>query len=106
MITEDRLSKALRYLAESDIEAAQLKTDVKRAEYKLKKIEATLFIHYDGAVRERESMARTSDGYQKAVDEYLKAYQASEEIQNKRITESLIVDVWRTEQANRRQGNV
>ena len=106
MISKDRLEKALTFISETDEKAAELKTDVERAAYKSKKIKATLFVHGEGSVEMRKAGAETA---QEAIDadaEYLQAHQDSQALENKRKTEFLIVDVWRSLNASRRQGNI
>lgn len=106
MISDSRLEKALTFLAQSDQEAAELLTNVSRMEYKAKAVKEAVFLHSDGkTVREREAKAEASDEYQKGVQDYLEALEASNAVRNKRRTEELVVDVWRTLQANRRQGS-
>lgn len=104
MITQDRLEKALRYLAETDEQAAELKVDVERQSFKLKKVKAAIFLHSDGNIEERKSAAETADETVHAEHDYLAAYQQSEAMNNKRKTEELITRIYQTESANRRQG--
>ena len=106
MISQDRLEKALTFISTTDEKAAELKTDVERAAYKSKKIKATLFVHGEGSVEMRKAGAETA---QEAIDadaEYLQAHQGSQALENKRKTEFLIVDVFRTLEASRRYGNI
>jgi predicted DNA binding CopG/RHH family protein len=104
MITDDRMEKALKYLATTDETMAELKTSVERAHYKLKRTKAALLLTADGTVAEKESKAITSQEYIDVENEYLTAYLASESMVNKRKSEELITRVWQTVSANRRQG--
>lgn len=106
MITEDRCSKALRYLTDTDESSADLKTDVARKEYALDLAKKRVFLVADGAVEQRKAIAEVSQDVQTAVESHLKAIVAFERVKAKRTTEALIVDTWRSVNANRRSGNV
>lgn len=106
MITEERLQKAISYLAETDVPAAEAKTNVERQAWKQKQTEAAIYLRSEGTVENRKAYARTSKELTQAVDDWLEALEHSEAIINKRKTEALVVELWRTEQANRRAGNV
>ena len=106
MINEARLEKALSYLASTDEPCAELKADVGRSEYKAKSQKATAFLHYEGTVAEREASALTNEVVRKSYDEHFKAIRDYQAMANKRSLEVLVVDVWRSMNANRRTGNV
>lgn len=106
MIDDARLQKALTFLAETDERCAELKSDVERTEHKAKVLKHTAFLHIEGTVAEREAKAMTTDSVQNAYSEHFEAIKRYNAIANKRTTEELIVDVYRTLAANRRAGNV
>ena len=107
MITEERLTQAMRYLAETDSEAAELKTNVERQAYAVKKTKALIYLHADGKnIEEKKAIAETSDEVTKATMDYLDAHQESLALENKRKTEELITKIWQSLNANRRQGTV
>ena len=106
MITEERLYKAMQILAESDEKAAALKTDVARAKYRLDRVKATIQVHSEGAQEQRKAIALTAPETQQAELEHLDALQAYEALANDRKTQELVVEVWRSEGANRRAGNI
>ena len=106
MITQERMEKALKYLAESDQESAELKTDVERAAFKLKQVKATIFIHSEGNIEQRKAIAETSQETKDAELEYLQAHTESGKVENKRKTQLLITEIWRSLNANRRQGGI
>jgi len=105
-ITDDRAEQALRYLAESDEPAATLKTDAERAEFKAKAIKDAIFRRLQGSVADRTAEAGSATEYTMAMASYFDALQKYEAMRNKRSTESIVVDTWRTIQANQRRGNV
>lgn len=106
MINESRLEKAMHYLAQTDEKAADLKADVERSEYKAKVTKATTFLHLTGTVAEREAGATQANETQDAYRAHFQAIRDYQATANKRELERLVVEVWRTFQANRRAGNV
>jgi hypothetical protein len=106
MITEDRLQKALTYLATTDEAVAQARTDMERAEFKAKTIKDAMFKRLDGSVADRQAEAGASPEYSAAMDEYFARLFEFEAIKNKRATEAIVVDTWRSLNAARRQGNI
>jgi hypothetical protein len=107
MIEEDRLQKALTYLAETDATCAELKADVARKEYLLERAEARAYLLASGAtVKVRESNAVCSDIVTQAQDAHVASVVAYEAVRAKRTTEALVVEVWRSLNVNRRMGNV
>ena len=106
MISQDRLEKALRFIAESDEKAAELKTNVERAAYKIKAMKAQIIAHEDGAMELRKAIAEKHERVAEATGAWLATFQASHALENKRRTEFLIVDIFRTLEASRRKGNI
>lgn len=105
MITPDQVGEYLTHLAESDEDAAELKIDVERQQYILKRVEAAHFIAADGNVKERECKAKTSVPYIEQEKKYFDAYLKSEKLNNQRKTWALQIEVYRTQSANRRMGS-
>lgn len=103
-LTQDRMELALDDLANSDEEIAQLKTNVKRAEYLLKRKEAFAFVSGDGGVKERESSAKLDADVIAAYDAHTDAMEEYERLAAKRETWALIIETWRTVEASRRRG--
>ena len=106
MISDDRLQQALTYLAETDSQAAELKTDVERKHWVMKKVEAMMYLHGNGTVDLRKAQAKTSSEVEEATDAWLTALSESEKTVNKRKTEALITEIYRTESANKRAGGI
>lgn len=105
-ITEDRVEEALRYLAETDEECARLRAETGRTEFKAKALKAALFTRGVGTVADRQAAAEMSEEYGQAMGVHFDALAAHEAMRNKRSTETLAVEVWRSLNAARRQGNV
>ena len=106
MISEERLEKALRFLAESDETAAELKVQVERKSYLVDLSRRRVFKLSDGNIEERKAIAELSDDTKAAHDEYLASMLEWEKLKAKRATEELIVEVWRSLEASRRQGRI
>lgn len=104
MITEDRRDKSLKYLVDTDLECAELEAEVLRKEYMLEMVKDRVFLSSDGTVRERESRSRLSGEVQTAHENWLQALVKFKHMKAKRQTEAIVCDQWRSENANRRQG--
>ena len=106
MIDEKRLSKALTYMAETDEPCAELKADMERAEFMAKATKDAIFMRLDGTVAERAAQAGSHEEYAGAMGVYFGNLKRFEAMRNKRQTESLIVDVWRSLNSSRNKGNL
>lgn len=106
MITNDRLERALKYLAQTDETCASAKAEVERCAYRCKHARALEFQGADGSVEARKSSAETSQTVQTAEDNRIQAIITFEKLKAKRETESLVIDVWRSLNASRRTGNI
>lgn len=106
MISDERMEKALKYLATTDEEAAEAKTQVSRAEYLAKRVRARQFLLAEGNIEVRKATAETSQEASSADEELANAILAYEKIRARRTTEELVIEVWRSLGANRRAGNV
>jgi hypothetical protein len=104
MITDERREKAIRYLAETDLDCAELEGEQLRREYMLDLVKDRVFLTSSGNVREREATANTSAETQRAHEEWIQALVRFKHMKAKRQTEAMICDQWRSENANRRQG--
>lgn len=106
MISDDRLQKAMTYLAETDEPAAKAKALVEGLKIQEKTIIALAFLKSEGTNQEREMQARVDNEHILWRAKYAEAVADYELYRNKRKTEELVVEVWRSINANRRRGNV
>ena len=107
MISQERLQQALKYLAETDEECGILRADVARAEFKAKSIRNTLMKAITkGSIPDRTAEAETSQEYLDAKMLEFQKFGEYEGMKNKRHTESILIDVWRSLNAGRRSGQV
>ena len=104
LISDERCEKAMLYLSDTDEEAAVAKAKAKALEQYGKTVKAFGFLDASGTVAEREAQALTSDQYEAYLKKYEQAVMESERFANKRATEAGVREVWRSLQANRRQG--
>ena len=103
-ITQQRMEEALEYLSDTDESCAALRADMERAEFRAKRTEHAIFKISDGTVAERTADAKTSPDTEAAYEKYFQAMHAYHAMSNKRATESIVIDTWRSLNANRRQG--
>lgn len=106
LISEARLEKALHYLATTDERFAHLKVELERKRYLLELARKKQFLLWTGTIDERKAQAETSKEVQDSIDAELDAMLRYEKERAKRTTETLIVDVYRTQEASRRVGNI
>ena len=104
LVSEDRMEKALTYLAETDEPAALARAKAERLKVYGKTAKAYGFLDATGTVAEREAISVTTKQYLKWLEDLESAIMDSEQYSNKRSTEAGIREVWRSLHANRRQG--
>lgn len=104
MISEERLSQALRYLAETDEQHAKAKAHMKGMEQQLKTIRAICYLRATGTQGERAEKAYSDQEYRDAVEQYENLVADYEILNNKRNTETLVIDVWRSLNSARTKG--
>ena len=106
MISSDRLQQALTYLATTDESCAKAKAYLMGLEELTKSVKAERFLIAIGTNGERDAVAYASANYREHIEKIGEATYSYEMVRNKRMTEALIVEVWRSENANRRIGNI
>lgn len=103
-ISQERMETALAYLASTDESCADLRADMERAEYRAKRTKAAVFQISEGSVAERNAMAETNADTQSAYERYFEAIRNYDAVKNRRSTEEIVIETWRSLNANRRQG--
>lgn len=104
MISQDRLEKALRYLAETDEPIAEAKGEIQRLENLIKRVNYRLFLSASGSVEARKAEAGKSEETARLEEELVSATVKYEGLKAKRDTEATVIDVWRTLESSRRKG--
>lgn len=108
-IDEERMTEALMFLGASDEKAGELKANVERQEAKVKSMKASVFMMYATAektVAERNALAETNPMVGTANEDYFEAVRAFTALQNRRSSETILIEVWRSLHAARKKGNV
>ncbi len=105
MISEERAEKALRYLVDTDEPCALALAELVRAEYGWKATREAVFTHAEVTVGERKAIAATHHATKEAHERYCAAVALYSKMANKRETERIVLDTWRTISANRRMGS-
>ena len=103
-LTQDRMEDAIEHLSSTDELAADAKTEVEREDYRRDAIKDAIFLRSDGSVAERNAISKTHPEYAAACEKYFNALQKFERMKNKRSTEAIVVEAWRSVNSNRRQG--
>lgn len=103
--TTESTGDDLQYLADTDAGAAQWRRAVEAHDYIAKRKKYIEFLAASGSVAERTAIAESSAAYAAEREKYFDAIGSSEEIQNKRKTAQLRIEVWRSLNANRRQAS-
>lgn len=105
-ISDKQVEGALKYLAETDDSYGMLKGKVKGLEYRLKVTESVEFLKAEGTQEARKATARASNEYQVLTAELENTSIDYEVVAAKRKRAELVIEVWRTIQANQRRGNI
>lgn len=106
-MSEKRIAQMLDYLAATDERCASLKANVARTEYLAKLQEAMAYKAIDnGSIEDRKAEAKMSPTVQKAWDGHFKAVAAYEKVRARRGHAMTLTELWRSWNANRRQGQV
>ena len=106
-ISDKRMEKSLTYLAETDDVAANAKAlMVGLEEQKRTVISIAMLASDEKSAAMKEVYARVSQDYIQWAAYYSKSVYEYETIRNKRSTESLIVEAWRSCNSNKKKGNV
>ena len=105
MITDERVEKSIIYMAERDEPFAYARAKAKAIEKEEKIVKAQAFINakrlYD-TVAEANAVAESSREYKDWKERWENALADFSLYENKRETEKVVWETWRTEQANLR----
>ena len=115
IISDKEIEEALEFLASTDMDCALKKALMKRLDYQRNTIKSLSMLDAEDdaiksgerlSVARKEAIAFTSKRYQEFLEEYQDAVAEYETINNIRNTKIGIIEVWRSEQANRRRGTI
>jgi hypothetical protein len=103
MISDERAEQAFEYLRDTVDAIGSAKGELERAEILRKRLRKRFFLESSGTVAEREAKAETYPEVSEADDRYIAAVTAYESLRARRDIETIALEVWRTESANRRR---
>jgi len=100
IVTEDRVQKALDYLAESAGKLGAARERAKLAEHKIKHVEALMFKASDETSNDkRQADARTTEAYVKAITEDAQAAGELANLYALREAAAALIEAWRSQEA-------
>jgi hypothetical protein len=102
-LTDEDCDKALEFLQDSCEAIAASKAELERSEILRKRIRRKWFLTFSGSVAEREAQADAVAEVQEADDRYIEAVTAYEALRAKRELRVIQTEVYRTQEASRRQ---
>ncbi len=105
-IKDSRVESALFYIRDHADLVGQLRGQKSYLEHRIKIERSQRFLDADGTVSERESWAWTDSAVKALCDEYRDCVTELETIVTKFKAAELLIEVWRTQQANSRRGHV
>ena len=103
---EAQVSRALKHLADTDVEEAVLRGAVKAIAERRKITKAIAYQNAEGTNADRQEAAYASPAYKDLIDEMENTIADHALIENKRQRAILTIDVWRSINANQRKGNI
>lgn len=106
MINENRVEAAVNFHRDNAERHGQLKGAVSFYEYKFKRAKAAAFLEASGTVAEREAKALLTDAVKDAAQDLRDMIAEETELRDKLKAADLTIEVWRSQNANQRRGNV
>jgi len=103
VISDARADEAFEYLRDTTDSIGAAKGELERSEILRKRVRKRCFLTSEGTVAQREALAETDMTVESADERYVEAVTAYATLSAKRDIESIALDVWRTESANRRR---
>jgi len=106
MITEEVAEKCLKFLGDTDEQAARAKALVEGLSEQRKTIKAVAFQNLEGSATEKSVTCYADESYKAHLEKLKQAIYEFETLRNKRLTADLTIRMWQSCNANRRTGNV
>jgi len=103
VITDKRAEEAFEYLRDTTDAIGAAKGELERSEILRKRMRKRMFLAAEGSVAQREAMAENATEVESVDERYVDAVTAYATLSAKRDIETIALDVWRTESANRRR---
>ena len=106
MIDQQRAEKALDYLAHTDEVCAKARSYMLGLEKQEKTLLSVEILKVEGTQQHKESTARVSEPYREWMKKYEESVCDFEILRNRRNTAELLIEFWRSLNANRRGVNI
>lgn len=106
IVSDQDAQAALNYLAQTDIEHAAKKAELNAKKDLTKTVLAYEFADATGAQEARKMQAFASDSYRDHINAISTLEIDYQTMHNKRDRARLTIELWRSVNANRRQGNI
>lgn len=107
MITYENAEAALQYLVNTDDEFARAKTLYDALHEQRKTVEAIEYnLLKNGSAADKKQLAVGSDAYMKHLIALHDAHIEYETLKAKRLTNQSIIEIWRSVNSARKQGNI
>jgi len=106
IVKEEEIQRAVDYMKNTDEPAAAAKGVLSKLEDSKKTILAIEFLKHKGSAAECQKRAEASDKYCHQLEMIAEAVYDFELLRNRRSTATTVIDIWRSENANRRTGNI
>lgn len=105
IIDEERLERALTFLAESDRHYAECKAELARSEILCKRVRARIYLETPSTetVAVRNAMTETAKDVCDADEGYCRRLREFETLKAQRQRAEIVIDVWRSLEASRRK---
>ena len=104
MITPEQVESALFFIRDHAKQAGKLAGAIKEAEARRKASMAIAFLQAQGTVAEREARSRTDPSVISAYSEYCDSVAEYETLKLQIKASEMLIEVWRSENSNRRAG--
>ena len=106
-ISDSRMEKALTYLVDTDEPCARAKAlMIGLEEQKRTVISIAMLASNEKSAAMKEVDARVSQDYIQWAGDYQNSVYSYETMRNKRITEALCIEAWRSCNSNKKKGNI
>ena len=106
MIPEATVEAALEFRRDNTERLGMLRGQKIYLEHKIKIVKSQRFLSVDGTVAEREAMALASPEYVEVVEEYRDCVTELDTLLTRMKSGEINIEVWRTQAANQRRGNI
>jgi len=106
MIKEEEMERALRWMATTDTELADWRVAVLRTEYLAAVAESLSYKLMEGTVEDRKRACKAAPEVQTAMENHFATVRGYEKLRAQRKSAELLIETWRSVNANQRKGNI